>query len=321
MRSLTTALLVPWLALSACGTDDGPVGEIVVESTTGMVTLLGGDAHTLYWSTKSSTGATVVEGASLDQLPVAMPTSLGAAAGPMVQVRDHVLLETSSAVLRTGVTTTSSKLEVTNTDALGEASDETPVWTARATVSWGKPGPAVHVVSLPHVDLSNRVLPTTGSIFVEAEATTERRLFRVDRATDAATALAGSREFADRFPGGGAANATYVGRLVAADDRGASWLVEERAAGATAATRAILVAVPLTGEPTVALPAIGAVTVFFADEASFYWQEGDALLTASRSGGAASIVGHLPTTAGAIAAGFVYYVDGGAIMRSDLDAL
>lgn len=320
MRCLTASLLVPWLALSACGTDAGPVGEIVVESTTGAVTLLGGDAHTLYWSVKPSTGPTVVEGVSLDQLP-AMPTSLGAAAGPMVQVRDHVLLETSSAVLRTGLTTTSSKLEVTNTDALGEASDETPVWTARATVSWGQPGPAVHVVSLPHVDQSRRVLVTTGSIFVEAEATTERRLFRVDRATDVATALAGSREFADRFPGGGAANATYVGRLVAADDRGASWLVEERVAGGMAATRAILVAVPLTGEPTVALPAIGAVTVFFADEASFYWQEGDALLTAKRSGGAASIVGPLPTTAGAIASGFVYYVDGGAIVRSALDAL
>ncbi|HUS28509.1 MAG TPA: hypothetical protein VMZ53_08370, partial [Kofleriaceae bacterium] len=102
----------------------------------------------------------------------------------------------------------------------------------------------------------------------------------------------------------------YEGRIVDADDSGALWLVEEMPSG-----RAIVVAEPVQGEASLVLPHVSRATGFFASAGSLYWQEGDELLTAPRAGGAASIVASLPGAAGAVADGYVYFVNGSAIER------
>jgi hypothetical protein len=78
-------------------------------------------------------------------------------------------------------------------------------------------------------------------------------------------------------------------------------------------------AFPVEGEPSVLLDKIGAVSAFFVAADGFYWQEGDAILNAPKSGGAASIAAHITGQAGAVADGYVYYVNGDAIERLALD--
>lgn len=60
-------------------------------------------------------------------------------------------------------------------------------------------------------------------------------------------------------------------------------------------------------------------SAFFTRDEAFYWQEDDALLTAPRSGGAASIAQRVSGTVGAFDSGFVYSVEGSAIERVALD--
>jgi hypothetical protein len=54
---------------------------------------------------------------------------------------------------------------------------------------------------------------------------------------------------------------------------------------------------------------------FFATADSLYWQEADALLTAPRTGGAASIVASDLGPVGAVADGYAYFTQGVAIER------
>jgi hypothetical protein len=116
------------------------------------------------------------------------------------------------------------------------------------------------------------------------------------------------------FPGGASDGATYRGRIVHADDDGALWLVEEIPSG-----RGIVVSEPVQGDATVLLEHLAGASGFFATPDALYWQEDDALLSAPRAGGAAEIISSLPGPAGALADGYIYFVDGTAIKRLPLE--
>lgn len=317
IRAATIAAVL----LGACGTDASP--ELVVRDAAlggGTPTVLGADASAVYWAVTAGTAPKLVAGSSLSSLP-ADGLELGMASGPIAHVGDHVVYATSGMVVRASVTVPAAKVATVVADALGESLDTAPVlvWTQGAAVSWGN-GDVMASATLSKVVRCDHVRITETSIYVAADGTSgERRLFRIDRATGAGAPLSASSTHAAAFPGGAVTGATYRGRLVGTDARGAQWLVEETAAGATAPERAILVAVPEQGEPTVVLDRVTGASAFFTRPDAFFWQEGDALLTAPRSGGAASIVGQITGTIGAIDSGFVYYVDGSAIERLAID--
>jgi hypothetical protein len=309
------------LAVGACGSS-GATPEVVVADAAmgaGTPSLLGATADRVYWTVASGTGPRLVAGSPLAALP-ADGQQLGSASGPIVEVGDHVLLATDGTIVRIGVALPAAKIASAKAEALGESLDSEPlvVWTEGAVVSWGD---GTSSATLPKIVRCDQVRVTATNIYVDADGTTDRRLLRIDRGTGFVSPLAASSTFASSFPGGAQDGATYRGRLVGADDAGALWLVEELPAGASATARAILALVPEQGAPTVLLAHVGAVTGFFVDAEAFYWQEADALLTAPRAGGAASIAGHVPGTAGAIADGFVYVTDGIAIERLALDTL
>lgn len=301
------------LALGACGTSDPPTtasSELVVDGAgmgVGPVSIAGTTSEALYWAAGSGKQIQATA-SSLVALP-ASPEKLGNASGPLVFANDHVLYVTDEgAIMRSSIGAPAEHaVRATGADALGESPDlpSTLVWSLGPVVSWGQHS-AEGSVSLTKVTHFTQLFVTARSIYADAET----KLVRIDRATGTDTTAASATKLATHFPSVAADGATYSGRLVAADDAGALWLVEE-----SPSKRAILISVPESGDPVVLLEHITNASAFFVTDDAFYWQEGDALLTAPREGGAASIAAQLPGQAGAIADGFVYFVDGDAILR------
>ncbi len=317
IRAATIAIVL----LGACGTDDVSP-ELVVRDAAlggGVPMILGAHPDAVYWSVSSGTAPKKIGGSSLSALP-ADGQELGMAMGPIAQVGDHVIYATDVSILRASVTSEPAKVASVVAEALGESDEANPVvvWTAGAVVSWGN-GDAMDSVTLSRIVRCDHLRVTETSIYVAADGASERRLFRIDRRTGAVSGLTSSSTHAASFPGGETIGATYRGRLVGADAGGALWLVEEILTGATAPGRALLLSVPDQGDPEVLLPYVNGASGFFTRSEAFFWQEGDALLTAPRSGGAASIALRVTGTVGAIDSCFVYYVEGSAIERLALD--
>jgi hypothetical protein len=314
LRSTLAAVLL----LGAC--TDGSTDVVVKDATMGgnAASLVGAEHGAVYWSIATSDGQKRVAGGSLGALP-ASGAELGTASGQVVQSGDHVLMADDHAIVRAGLGIEPTTVASRTADAFGEDRDERALYlTSGRELGWTVDGTRGSTM-LEKVTSCERLIVTAKSVYIDADTSSGRQLLRVDRATAASQTLRSSTELAELFPGGAVIGSAYRGRLVDADDGGVRWLVEERAAGAMKPTRAILVSVPVTGEPSVLLEHIGAVTAFFATPDGFYWQEGDAVLSAPTSGGSASIEAHVTGQVGAVADGFVYYVNGSAIERLAVD--
>lgn len=314
-RSARAALFAAIL-LAGCGTDD-PSPELVVGDASmggGTPSLLGASASSVYWSV-SSTGGKRIGGGALAALP-ADGQELVMATGAVTHAGDHVIAVAGATILRVGVDSPAARVMSGTADVLAETPEAMPrlVWTVADKLYWGA-NEAEGSVVMPRTVRADHVRASKRWCYAAVESSGERRLLRVDRSTGAVGVGAGSARYADAFPGGAKTGATYRGRVVGADDRGGFWLVEETAAGETTPGRAILVGVAEDGVATVLLEHIQNPAAFFVTDDAFYWQEGEALLTAPREGGAASIAAHLPGTAGALADGFLYYVTGSSIER------
>lgn len=302
-RSATAAIAA---LLAGCGTDSP--GETVVVAA-GQATLLGASAAGVYWTTPGTPGTRVL-GSSLEALP-GDAQELAMATGPVVYADGHVVLAQTGVILRARLGAPLARVVSTNAEALGEIPGEPPrlVWTLADKLSWGT-SEAERTVTLVRTTRVDHVRATARRIYAAVDGTSERRLVYLDLADGLVNNLTASSTFASAFPSA-PDGATYQGRIVGADDDGAYWLVEQ-----SPSRRAVLVALPARGEPTVVLPTIQQASGFFVTAEAFYWQEGDTLLTAPRAGGSASIAAELDGTAGAIADGFVYYATpGGAIER------
>jgi hypothetical protein len=309
------------LALGACGTDATSAPEIVVEDATmghGVPSIVGAGHDTVYWSIAQANTTKLVFGSSLANLP-ADASELGESTGPIVQIGDHVVLATSKTVVRTGVATPEANIMSTQVEAVGEGPDGMLVWFSGGQLQWG--ASEAEGSAMLRIARASVLRASTKKIYIAGTPnnSTDARLVRFDRATNVATTVTGSMEVAELFPGGIAASSQYRGKLVGADDAAALWLVTETHDDANEPSRAILVSFPVTGEPSVLLEHIGAVSAFFATPDGFYWQEGDAVLSAPTSGGPASIEAHITGQAGAVADGYVYYVNGTAIERLAVD--
>jgi hypothetical protein len=297
--------------LAACG-DSAPEAEVIVRdaSLSGSApVVIGATANSVLWT--ATAGATThLGGASLASLP-AEAVPLTTTAGPIAAAGDFIVFSDSDVVSRVGLDAIARRVTRGTAEAVAGSTDEVPViaWTAGAVVSWGSTDVQV-TATLSKIDSCDHAVVTARAIYAACDGATGRRLFRIEQETAVVTPLASSTTFATDFPGGGMTGATYRGRLVAADDDSALWLVEERPS-----ERAILVAEPAQGEPTVLLEHVMRASGFFASASALYWQEGNELLTAPRSGGPASIVTSLPGAAGAYADGYIYYVNGSAIER------
>jgi len=303
-RSATAAAIAALLA--GCGTDSA--GEIVVAAA-GQATLLGASPAGVYWTTPGTAG-TRIHGSSLEALPGAAQ-ELAMATGPAVHADDHVVLAQAGVLLRAQLDAPLARAASTNAEALGEIPGPTPrlVWSLADKLSWGE-SQAERTVTLLRTTRVDHVRTTAHRIYAAVDGTTERRLVYLDLADGLVNNLTASTTFASAFPSA-SDGATYQGRIVGADDDGAYWLVEQ-----SPSRRAVLVALPARGEPTVVLDTLQQARGFFVTPDAFYWQEGDTLLTAPRAGGSAAIAAELDGTAGALADGFVYYVTpGGAIER------
>jgi hypothetical protein len=207
------------------------------------------------------------------------------------------------------------RIVATTPEALGGNAAVPPVsaWTSGAVVSWGVDSEEM-MATLNRVDSCDHARVTSHDIYVAAIGNGERRLVRIDQTTAAVMGVTSSSTWADMFPGGGTAGATYAGRIVDADDHGALWLVEE-----TPTKRGLLIDAPAQGQAAVLLQHLQGATGLFASPDALYWQEGQELLTAPRAGGAASIVASLPGAAGAFADGYIYFVNGNAIERMHVE--
>lgn len=284
----------------------------------GTPSIVGAGRDTVYWSIAQPNTTKLVYGSSLATLP-ADASQLGVSTGPIVQVGDHVVLATSKSVVRTGVATPEANINSELVEAVGEGPDGMLVWFSGGKVQWGTS--EAEGSAMLRIDRASAMRASAKRIYVAGVpgSSTDARLVRFDRTTKTATTVVGSMELAERFPGGAHGSSQYRGKLVGADDSGAQWLVTETHDDASDPSRAILISVPEQGEPSVLLEHIGAVTAFFATPDGFYWQEGDAVLSAPNSGGSASIEAHITGQAGAVADGFVYYVNGSAIERLAVD--
>lgn len=306
-RSATAAAIV--LLLGGCGTDS--TGELVVDGA-GSATILGASAAGVYWTAPAS-GGTRVLGTSLDALP-GEPQELATATGPAVHAADHVILVQAGLLLRAQLDAPLLRAASTDAEALGEIPGAMPqlVWSLADKLSWGMVS-AEHTVTLLRTTRVDHVVTTPRRIYAAVDGTSERRLVYVDLADGLVHNLTSSTGYASAFQNA-AATATYQGRIVGADDDAAYWLVEEQPSH-----RAVLVSLPVRGEATVLLDTIQGATGFFVTPEAFYWQEDDALLSAPRTGGTASIAATLDGAAGAVDDGFVYYVTpGGSIERRGL---
>ncbi len=308
------------LVLAAC-TDGSGTSELVVRDASlggGTPAVLGVSQDAVYWSVGAGSTRQAA-GSSLATLP-AEGKLLGTAAGPIVIAGDHLLLATADSILRADLGAAPRTIAKASAQSLGEAPGISGMvaWSTGPMVTWGELEDPV-LATLPKVDRCDHMLITDASLYIAGDSTTERRLMRIDRATHLVLPRTDSKTYGAWFPGGAKEGATYRGRIVGATATGAYWLVEELPVGKTAATRAILVSVPDAGMSSVVLEHIGAVSAFFVSDDAFYWQEGDALLAAPLTGGAAAIAAELPGRAGAVVDGFVYYATGNAIERLALD--
>lgn len=293
------------VGLAACGESAETSFEIVVADTAAVPTIVGATATTVFWSTGAAIG-----GAALAALP-ADARPLATSAGPIAHAGEVVLYVTEGRVWRVGIDGVAERVAPATPDALGGNTRTPPIaaFTTGADVSWGA-NDAQTVVTLSKTDACDQVWVTDHQIYVAAASASGGRLVRIDQETAVPATMTSSVLWADRFPSGGMAGATYTGRIVAADDDAALWLVEEQPS-----RRAIVVREPVRGEAEVVLEYMQNASGFFASDTSLYWQEGDTLLSAPRDGGAASIEAELPGTAGAYADGYIYVTNGNAIER------
>jgi hypothetical protein len=293
---------------AACG-DSDPSPQVVVENAGSSPVVIGATPDSVLWTTGST-----VHGASVTSLP-ASGQELATASGPIAAAGNYAVYFADGKVWRVSLAGAPERLFGTAADTLGGSSEAPPrvALTSGGVVSWGVDNLEM-MATLNRIDRCDHVRVAAGSIYVAGDASTDRRLLRIDQTSGTVTSLTGSSAWATMFPSGGTAGATYRGRIVNADETGALWLVEEMPTG-----RGIVVAEPLQGEASVVLPHLSHATGFFASADALYWQEGDELLTAPRAGGAASIITSLPGPAGALADGYVYYVNGSAIERLAVD--
>lgn len=300
-------------ALGACGEPAATSSEVVVADATlggAPPVVISATAGAVMWTSSPSAGMTHVGGASVATLP-AQGQDLATASGPVAPAGDYVVFAASGRISRVTLGGAPERIVAVTPDALGGNEKVPPVsaWTSGGVLSWGVDSEEM-TATLTRVDSCDHARVTSGDIFVAATTNGERRLLRVDQQTGAVAGVTSSTTWADMFPGGGMAGATYAGRIVGADDHGALWLVEEMPS-----KRGVLVDAPVQGETAVLLEHVMGASGFFASQDALYWQEGDELLTAPRTGGAASIVASLPGAAGAFADGYVYFVNGSAIER------
>lgn len=289
---------------AACG-DSDPSPQVVVENAGSSPVVIGATADAVLW-----TNGSTVSGASVTSLP-STEQELATAVGPIAAAGNYAVYAADGKIWRASLASAPERVFGTAADALGGNSDSPPVvaLTSGGTVSWGVDSLQMSA-TLNRIDRCDHVRVAAGSIYVAADATTDRRLIRIDQQSGAVTSLTGSNAWATMFPGGSTDGATYRGRIVNADASGALWLVEEMPSG-----RGIVVAEPVQGEASVVHEHLAHATGFFASADALYWQEADELLTMPRTGGAASIITSLPGAAGAFADGYVYYVNGSAIER------
>ncbi|MBA3453034.1 MAG: hypothetical protein H0T42_08075, partial [Deltaproteobacteria bacterium] len=217
LRAATIAALL----LGACGTDPG--AELVVRDATlgaGVPALLGADPGVVYWSVSAAGAPKTVAGGSLATLPT-VGEALGTATGGIAQVGDHVVFSSGGRILRASITSPAEKVASATAETLAESADPDPilVWTVGAEVSWGN-GDIMESTTLVKVVRCEHVEVTATSIYVAAEGTNERRLFRIDRRTGVVDPLTASSTHGPSFPGGETVGAAYRGRLVGADDSG-----------------------------------------------------------------------------------------------------
>lgn len=292
----------------ACGgSESGP--EIVVPDASlggAPPVLLGATATTVFWSAASGATSTLIGGASVASLP-ATGMQLASATGAIAQAGDHVLFVDGSRILRVDGTGSVEGVDSGTPEALGGDASIT-AWGMGADVAWK--GSANGSATLIRIDRLDHLRVANRQIHIAADGAGGRRLVRVDAGSGTPTSVTTSASWAPMFPGGGIAGSTYQGRIVDADDEAALWLVEEMPS-----ERGILVREPVQGEASVLLEHVKHASGFFASADALYWQEGDALLTASRAGGPADIAATLTGTAGAFADGYIYIADGAAISR------
>lgn len=303
--------------LGACSGESGPSFEVVVNDARingAAPVVLGATADTLMWSASPGSGTTLVSGSSLTALP-ATGLQLATASGPVAHAGDAVLFAADRTISRVGLDATVQRLTTAEPEALAGSTDAIPVmaWTSGAVVSWGVDD-AQQTATLNRIDRCDHARVSARHIFVAADGASGRRLLRIEQSTGVITPVTASSTWAPMFPGTAADGSTYRGRIVHADDDGALWLVEEVPSG-----RGILVSEPVQGDAAVLLQHVTSASAFFATPEALYWQEDDALLSAPRAGGPAEIVATLPGAAGAVADGYVYFVDGNAIKRLALE--
>ncbi|HSD88809.1 MAG TPA: hypothetical protein VLB44_14880 [Kofleriaceae bacterium] len=308
-RLLLSALAA---VLGACGGSNNKP-EIVVRDATidgAAPVIIGATAETVSWSASPGAGTTSIAAASLASLP-AQGNRLATASGPVAPAGDQVLFAADHLISRVGIDGAVLRLTTADPEALAGSSDAVPVmaWTLGPVVSWGIDDVQM-TATFTKIDRCDHARVTGQRIYVAADGASGRRLLRIDQSTGVVTPITSSSIWAPMFPGGGMAGATYRGRIVDANDDGALWLIEEMPS-----RRGIVVLEPVQGEASVLLEHVTGATGFFASQEALYWQEGDALLTAPRTGGAASIIASLPGPAGALADGYVYFTDGAAIER------
>jgi hypothetical protein len=272
--------------------------------------ILGASATSLFWSASPTAASTLVGGASLASLP-AEGSELASGSGPVAHAGEYVVFVSDGTISRVDGAGAIQRVTNATPDVLAANAADVPVvaWTDGATVSWG-PDDAQMTATFTKVDSCDHVRVTPKQIFVAADGASGRRLLRIEQRTGMITPITSSSTWGPMFPGGAKAGATYRGRIVDADDERALWLVEEMPGG-----RGIVVSEPVQGDASILLEHISSATGFFASPTALYWQEGDELLSAPRAGGAASIIATLPGPAGAVADGYVYFVDGSAIAR------
>lgn len=300
------------IVLGACSSPDAAAPEIVVANATmgaGTPTLVGATGSEVYWRA----GSTAIAGSSLDALP-ASGEMLGSTTGRVVHAGDHILLATPDQILTARIGQPAAKLLTATADTLAQGPVDDPLlaWSTGTMVSYGLVDKQT-VATIPKITAVDALAISPHGVYVAGHGTSGDRLVRLDRRSGDLSTGTTTATSAALFPDGAPDGATYTGRLVGADDDGALWLVTEKPTG-----RAILVSVPDTGTPALLLSHMSNPSAFFVTPDAFYWQESDALLTAPRTGGSASIAAHV-SNAGAVADGYVYYVDGDAIMRAPVD--
>ncbi len=313
-RALLAALAATGAAagVGACGSDSDPTSETVVANASlagAAPRVLAVTPTTVFWSAAQGS-TTLVGAASLTSLP-APGGQIATSAGPVAPAGEHVVVIEDGLISRVDPDGTARRIVSGMPDAVAGSSAEPPVlaWSTAATLAWGIDDVQMSI-DLTKVDACDHLYVTPRRILVAADGATGRRVLSVDQRTGDATPITSSDAWASMFPDGPRPSSTYAGRIVGGDDDEVLWLVEE-----TPSRRAILISHSATREPTVLLQYITGATAFFTTDDALYWQEDDALLTAPRAGGAASIAANLPGAAGAISGGFIYFTNGSAIER------